>query len=121
MNCMCSPMTRILPTYGANLAHFTRQPRQDQYNRTKESAETTESRRHHGNRRMGDRRQNDRRAQGRRATDRMARTDAQVWLTADFSAHLIGQAYEAPADAKRAASAYTNSMKPVQSRRGGLI
>ena len=114
-------MTRILPAYGANLAHFTRQPRQDQYGRAKAATEDMTNDRHHGNRRMGDRRQSDRRGQGRRATDRMARAEAPVWLSANFSAHLIGQAYEAPAKAASAAKAYAHTMKPVQSRKGGLI
>lgn len=114
-------MTRIVPAFGANLAHFTRQPRQERFARAEAGAETSSDYRHHGARRMGDRRQNDRRDQGRRAADRAGRTDAPVWLNAGFSAHLIGQAYETPADTRAATEAYSNSLKPVQSRKGGLI
>ena len=116
-----SPMTRITPISGAMLAHSAPQQQRFRSSGRAQSAEAASERRHFGNRRMGDRRVEDRRAGGRRATDQMTRPGMGPWISADFSAHLIGQAEPVAVNTRSAQKAYANT--PVRNgyRKGGLV
>ena len=114
-------MTRIAPISSAMLAHSAPQRQRFRSSDRTHSAEAGAARRHYGNRRMGDRRVEDRRAGGRRATDQMARPGMGPWISADFSAHLIGQAEPVTVNARSAQKAYSNAPRNNGHRKGGLV
>ncbi|MAI91340.1 hypothetical protein [Ponticaulis sp.] len=115
-------MTRIIPASGASLAHFSARQRWQQENREQKTEQTSSSQsRHYGNRRMGDRRTDERRTHGRRSADRNSAHTARPWISAELSAHLIGQTSETEISRDDALSAYAAVNRPVKTRRGGVI
>ena len=114
-------MTRILPLFGAGLAHYQSRPDQ-KWTRSEQCGGSKRAEtRHFGNRRMGDRRGDERRGTGRRSADRVARPAGASWVAASLSAHLIGQAEGQTPNAQMAARAYANAGRAVRGKTGGLV
>jgi hypothetical protein len=71
---------------------------------------------------MGDRRGDSRRSGGRRTDDHRLRQTSQTWISADFTAHLIGQAEGQTSVQPRAAiSAYAQAGITARKRGGSVV
>ncbi|MAP96093.1 MAG: hypothetical protein CMK07_14195 [Ponticaulis sp.] len=115
-------MTRIPALSGASLAHPQLGYHRENAPREPGSGRNGSDRRQRGNRRMGDRRASARSGHGRRASDRHFQQSSPEWLSADFTAHLVGQSTPQSDQNLNAQRAYRAAASAgVRKSKGGLV